>query len=162
MISSFGSFESCTRSRTRRNTTSTISPSGLACPGGFTAACRHCTIAPELVIEPFFSMKNAAGSRSTSVWIVFGIDAGTLPERRRLGVPDLLDDEHLELLHAPRSMIFRLGDVTAGFCPTIHSIFICAGERALEDAEDAVVLRQVALRQPLVAEVVLAASPSSP
>ena len=69
-----------TRSRTRRNTSSTISPSGLACPGGFTAACRHCTMPPELLMVPFFSMKKAAGSRITSVSIVFGSTPGPLPE----------------------------------------------------------------------------------
>ena len=76
MIASRGSFESLTRSRTARKTMSTIKPSGLASPGGFTAAWRHCTIPPELLIVPFFSMKNAAGSRITSVLMDFGSTPG--------------------------------------------------------------------------------------
>lgn len=75
MISSFGSLESFTNSRAWRKTRSTISSSGFACPGGFTAACRHRTIPPESDCS-VFSMKNAAGNKITSVEMVFGSTPG--------------------------------------------------------------------------------------
>ena len=122
MISSLGSFESWTRSRTRRNTASTISPSGLACPGGFTAACRHCTMPPELQMVPFFSMKNAAGRRITSVAIVFGSTPGRF-QNVAVSVSQISWTTSVSSFAIASNVRLRLGTVTAGFWPTIQSIF---------------------------------------
>ena len=122
MISSLGSFESWTRSRTRRKTSSTISPSGRALPGGFTAACRHWTMPPELLMVPFFSMKKAAGSRITSVWIVFGSAPGRF-QNVAVSVSQISWTTSVSSFSSPANVRFRLGSVTAGFWPTIQSIF---------------------------------------
>ena len=154
MISSLGSFESLTRSRTARKTWSTISPSGLACPGGFTAAWRHCTMPPELLMVPFFSMKNAAGSRITSVAMDFGSTPGPLPERRRLRLPDLLDHERLELRHRVERQL-EVGQRDRGILADDPEQLQLPGEGVLEHRQRAVVLGRVALGQPGIAVVVL-------
>ena len=122
MISSLGSFESLTRSRTARKTWSTISPSGLACPGGFTAAWRHCTMPPELLMVPFFSMKNAAGSRITSVLIDFGSTPGRF-QNAAVSVSQISWTTSVSSFAIASNVSVRLGSVTAGFWPTIQSIF---------------------------------------
>ena len=122
-ISSFGSPESWTRSRTRRKMKSTISPSGLACPGGFTAACRHWTMPPEFEIDPFFSMKNAAGRRKTSVWMDFGSTPGRL-QKSTVSVSQISWTTSVSSFPSASNVRFRFGTVTAGFWPTIHSTFI--------------------------------------
>ncbi len=122
MISSLGSFESWTMSRTRRNTASTISPSGFACPGGFTAACRHCTMPPELRMVPFFSMKNAAGRRMTSVAIVFGSTPGRF-QKAAVSVSQISWTTSVSSLAIASKVSVRLGTVTAGFWPTIQRTF---------------------------------------
>ena len=122
MISSLGSFESLTRSRTLRKTRSTISPSGLACPGGFTAAWRHCTMPPELLMVPFFSMKNAAGSRITSVSIDFGSTPGRF-QNAAVSVSQISWTTSVSSFAIASNVSLRLGSVTAGFWPTIQSSF---------------------------------------
>ena len=122
MISSLGSFESLTRSRTLRKTRSTISPSGLACPGGFTAAWRHCTMPPELLMVPFFSMKNAAGSRITSVAMDFGSTPGRF-QNAAVSVSQISWTTSISSFAIASNVSVRLGRVTAGFWPTIQSIF---------------------------------------
>jgi hypothetical protein len=105
---------------------------------------------PELLIVPFFSMKNAAGSSSTSVAIDFG-SVRVVPERGRLRLPDSWTDEHVEL----RERVERSASVgrrDAGFWPTIQSIFSVPASASLEDRESPVVLRGVLLRQPRVAK----------
>ena len=101
---------------------STISPSGFACPGGFTAALRHCTMPPELLMVPFFSMKNAAGKRITSV----AIDFGSTPGRRQnaaVSVSQISWTTSVSRFAIASNISLRLGNVTAGFWPMIHSIF---------------------------------------
>ena len=122
MISSLGSFESWTRSRTRRKTSSTIWPSGFACPGGFTAAWRHCTMPPEFEMVPFFSMKNAAGRRMTSVEIDFGSTPGRF-QKAAVSVSQISWTTSVSSFAIPSNVSVRLGTVTAGFWPTIQSSF---------------------------------------
>ena len=103
---------------------------------------------------PFFSMKNAAGSRITSVLIDFGSDARTFPERRGLGLPDLLDHQRLELRHRLERQL-EIGQRDRGILADDPEHLQLAGERVLEHRHGAVVLGGVALGQPLVAVVVL-------
>ena len=71
---------------------------------------------------PFFSMKNAAGSRMTSVWIVFGSTPGRF-QNVAVSVSQISWTTSVSSFAIASNVRFRLGIVTAGFWPTIQSIF---------------------------------------
>ena len=108
---------------------STISPSGFACPGGFTAAWRHWTMPPEFEIVPFFSMKKEAGRRKTSVWIFFGSAPGRF-QKTAVSVSQISWTTSVSSLSIASNVSFRFGVVTAGFWPTIHIIFMVPARAA--------------------------------
>ena len=78
---------------------------------------------PEFEIEPFFSMKNAAGRRKTSVWIDFGSAPGRF-QNAAVSVSQISWTTSVSSLPIASNDRFRFGRVTAGFWPTIHSTFI--------------------------------------
>ena len=77
---------------------------------------------PELLMVPFFSMKNAAGSRITSVLIVFGSTPGRF-QNAAVSVSQISWTTSVSSFAIAWNVSVRLGSVTAGFWPTIQSIF---------------------------------------
>ena len=86
--------------------------------------------------------------------MVFGSTPGRLPERRGLGLPDLLDDEHLELRHPVESQP-EIRQRDRGVLANNPEQLQLSGEGVLEHRHGAVILGRVALRQPFIAIVVL-------
>ena len=77
---------------------------------------------PELLMVPFFSMKNAAGSRITSV----EMDFGSTPGRRQnaaVSVSQISWTTSVSRFAIASNVNLRLGTVTAGFWPTIQRSF---------------------------------------
>ncbi len=77
---------------------------------------------PEFEMVPFFSMKNAAGRRMTSVEIVLG----STPGRRQnaaVSVSQISWTTSVSSLAIASNVRVRLGVVTAGFWPTIQRTF---------------------------------------
>ena len=72
---------------------------------------------------PFFSMKNAAGSSSTSVPIFFGSAPGRF-QKAAVSVSHSSWTTSISSRSRPSKVTLRLGVVTAGFWPTIHTTFI--------------------------------------
>ena len=82
------------------------------------------------------------------------VHAGTLPERRGLGLPDLLDHERLELRHRVERQR-EIGQRDRGILADDPEQLQLSGEGVLEHRQGAVVLGRVALGQPGIGIVVL-------
>ena len=77
---------------------------------------------PELLMVPLFSMKNAAGSRITSVLIDFGSAPGRF-QNAAVSVSQISWTTSVSSFAIASNVRLRFGSVTPGFWPTIQSIF---------------------------------------
>ena len=77
---------------------------------------------PEFEMVPFFSIKNAAGSRMTSVPIDFGSTPGRF-QNAAVSVSQISWTTSVSSFAIASNVSLRLGVVTAGFCPTIQRSF---------------------------------------
>ena len=70
-----------------------------------------------------FDLKKAAGSKKTSVEIDFGSTPGRF-QNAAVSVSQISWTTSVSSFAIASKVKFRFGVVTAGFCPTIHNIFM--------------------------------------